>query len=292
MSFAIVTDTSANLPTKEMEMNHVTVVPFSYYIDGKEFTCLDTDVFDGKQYYDSMKKGTRVSTSQVTPQRYIDYMKDILEKGEDILYVGMSSGISGSFNSAELAARQLSEEYPERSIKLVDTLGASLGEGIFVLHAIECKKVGMSLEETWEYLMEVRMNMYQVFMVDDLMHLRKSGRVSNVSAVLGTVLNIKPILKGNEEGKIVAFEKCRGRKRSIEALVSKYEELVDDQEEQIVGIAHAGCMEDAQYLAELLNKNKPPKEIMTVCYEPVTGSHVGPGTLALFFLGERNVRNM
>ena len=201
----------------------------------------------------------------------------------------MSSGISGACNAAHMAADTLLEQYRERRIEIVDSLGASLGEG---MQAARLRDLGKSVTESAEELRKRAKRMFNVFTVDDLMHLKRGGRLSNLSAVVGTVLNIKPLLKGNEDGKIVAFSKIRGRRKSIESLAQAYEKLAVRPEEQIVGIAQAGCREDAEYLAQLLRRSHPPNEILTVEYEPVTGSHVGPGALALFFEGEEDVRSV
>lgn len=290
MGFALITDTSANLPLDRLRRSAVGVVPLSYFIGEQAHTCVDIEAFDGEAYYDAIRKGTRVTTSQINPQRYMDCMRPLLESGQDLLYVGMSSGISGSYASAELAARELREAFPQREIRLVDTYGASLGEGLLVLRAIECRDRGMSLDATAETLLLLRHRVCQVFTVDDLMHLRSSGRISNLTAVAGTVLNIKPLLKGDELGRIVTFGKVIGRRRAIEALAQRYDELAEDPEGQLVGIAHAGCPAEAAQLAARLLRVRPPREILTVCYEPVTGSHVGPGALALFFVGGDGVR--
>ncbi|MBQ7896254.1 MAG: DegV family protein [Oscillospiraceae bacterium] len=293
MSFAVVTDTSANLENKHVAEYNIHVVPFSYYVRGEERTCLDTDSFDGDEYYAMIKSGVEVTTSQVTPQRYIDCFAPLLEKGEDVVFVSMSSGISGSCNSARIAAAELKEEYPHRRVEIIDTKGASLGEGLVAIKAAQLRDQGVGLDEALAVLEDMVQHMCQVFTVDDLMHLRKGGRLSNLSAVVGTVLQIKPILIGNNNGQIVAIAKLRGRKRSIEDLAARYDRLVADHENAVIGIAQAGCRQEAEYLIELLNKNKPPKEIINVQYEPVTGSHVGPGALALFFVShDGNVRNM
>ncbi len=291
MSFVIATDTSANLPSDWLTEKDIGVLPFSYYMNEKEYNCLDTNAFDGGAFYGDIRNGVRVTTSQVTPQSYVEHFRPFLENGEDVLFVGMSSGISGSYRCAEIAAEELKQAFPDRKLRLVDTLGASLGEGILVISAADCREKGMTVDETADFLLTERKKMCQVFTVDDLMHLRRGGRLSNMSAVIGVVLHIKPLLKGNEQGKIVTFEKVRGRKKSIEALAQRYDELVRNEGEQVVGIAHADCEQDAAYLAQLLQKNHPPKEILTVMYEPVTGSHVGPGALALFFLGDEDVRS-
>ena len=291
MGFCIMTDTSANLPTPWLRQHGVEVIAFSYFIDGEEHTCPDTEAFDGKAYYNAMRDGARMTTSQINPEQYAQGMRAVLDRGEDLLFVGMSSGISGSFHMAELAAEQLTEEYPDREIRLVDSLGASLGEGRLVQKAVELRAQGASLEETAQVLLEARQAVCQIFMVDDLMHLRRTGRVSGAVAVVGTMLQIKPLLKGNERGEIVTIDKVRGRRRALEELARRYDEYVADAPSQTVGIAHADCLEDAMYLARLLMRKNPPKEIQTVVYEPVTGAHVGPGTVALFFDASGGVRS-
>lgn len=292
MSFQIVTDTSANLPSAWLRQEQIAVLPFSYSVDGKrEENCLDTEKFKGKKFYQAIRDGARVTTSQITPQAYLDCFRPMLEHGEEILFVGMSSGISGSFQSAQIAAQELGEQFPDGKLELIDTLSASLGEGILVLRAAEDRRNGRTLEETAKHLSELRHRVCQIFTVDDLMYLRKGGRLSNVAAVVGTMLRIKPLLKGNELGKIVTFEKCRGRKRAIEAMVKFYAENVVDPLHQTVGIAHADCPEDAKTLARLLERKNRPGNLLTVCYEPVTGSHVGPSTLALFFEASEGIRS-
>lgn len=291
MSFAILTDTSANLPTPYLRAHGVEVLPFHYFVDGDDRTCMDTEAFDGAAYYDAMRKGTRVTTSQICPNAYAEAMEPALAAGQDLIYISMSSGISGSYASSVSAAAELREQYPERTIYTLDTLGASLGEGILVMKAVECRDAGMTLDETYTLLEAMRHRMYQVFIVDDLMHLRRTGRLFAAIALVGTVLQVKPLLKGNEKGQIVNFARFRGRKKALDALAEKYDTLVRNAENQVVGIAHADCEADAQYLAEKLRAAHPAKEILIVCYEPVTGSHVGPGTLALFFEGDEDVRS-
>lgn len=290
--FQVITDTSANLPTELAEQNDIIVIPFTYYVNGIRHACTDTGGFDGDAFYGAMRDGAEVTTSQINPQNYIDVMRPILQNGTDVLFVGMSSGISGAYHSAELAARELLAEFPERRIRLVDTIGASLGEGLLVLEAVRERNKGLDLDEVYGKLMDLRHRMCNIFTVDDLKYLRKGGRLSNLSFIVGTLLHIKPLLKGNEEGKIVAFAKIRGRKKALEELARRYDEYVVNAEDQTIGIAHADCPEDAQRLVELLRRNHPPKDVLTVGYEPVTGSHVGPGTLALFFVAREGCRSM
>ena len=291
MRFVAVTDTSGNLPRKWLCRADLKLIAFPYFINGKEYTCEDTDSFSGDAFYARIKDGMTVTTSQISPEQYRAFFEPYLQEGRDVVFVCMSSGISGSCNSARIGADMALEQYPERQIEVVDTLGASLGEGLVALEAARLRDLDMRAEEAAAHLRDLVQRMFNVFTVDDLMHLRRGGRLSNVAAIVGMVLNIKPLLKGNEEGKIVSFAKVRGRKKSIEELAARYDRLVVDPEEQVVGIAQAGCREDAAYLAELLQKNRPPREILTVEYEPVTGCHVGPGALALFFASHDAVRS-
>jgi len=291
MSYAIVTDTSANLPSALAREKEIGVIPFSYYIEGVERYCLDTDAFDGADYYGMLRRRVKINTSQITPQRYIEYLEPILKDGRDVLYIGMSSGISGSYQSAVIAAEQLREAFPEREIRTVDTLGASLGEGLVVLKAAEWRDGGKTIGETEDAANRMSRRMYQVFLVDDLFQLKQLGRLSNAASIVGTVLQIKPLLKGNEQGQIVCIGKERGRRRAIRALADHYRAYVEDPAQQIVGIAHADCAEDAEFLNGLIRESARPKSILNVLYEPVTGCHVGAGTLALFFLGGEDVRS-
>lgn len=290
MSFTIITDTSANLPSKLLKERDIHVIPYYYSIGDKEFSCLDTDGFDGGKFYKAMRMGAEIKTSAINFQAYVDFFTPFLESGSDILFVSMSSGISSSYRCSEIAAKELREKFPDRKLCLLDTIGASLGEGLFALRAADMRDEGIGIEEVHSTLESEKMCMYQVFTVDDLMYLKHTGRLTGSAAIVGNMLQVKPILKGNENGEIVNFSKVIGRKKAVDALAQRYNMLVKDPGSQIVGIAHADCNEDADYLIELLNKKKPPKEILKVMYEPVTGSHVGPGTLALFFMGDSSVR--
>ena len=257
--FAVFTDTSANIDTPMAHQRAITVIPFSYYIDGVEQTCTETEGFDGKAYYTAMRAGMKVTTSQVTPQRYVDYMTATLEAGQDILFVGLSSGVSGSFQSANLAAAELLEKFPERKIELIDTLGAGLGEGLIALRAAELRDEGVELGEAAAEPRRMVPKMCQLFTVDDLKYLRATGRLSAVKAAVGAVLHIKPLLKGNERGQIVSFENVRGRKNAIRVMAERYEQYVVDADKQIIGISQADCEADLALLIELINKNKPPR---------------------------------
>lgn len=294
MSFAIVSDTSCNVPMKYLSPEDITLVPFSYYPkdnDKDMMQCIDIDDFNGKDFYEGIRKGSLYNTSQVSPGAYYDCMSEYAKKGQDVLYISMSSGISGSYNSSLVAQKMLEDEFPERKFYMLDTKAASLGEGIVLLRAIELRRQGLGIEECYKELEYMSKCVYQVFTVDSLRHLQRTGRLSNAAMIIGNLLNIKPILMGNENGQIINVAKVRGTKKAIKEMADRYDSLVKEPGKQIVGIAHADNMEDTDYLIDLLNQNNPPKEILTVCYEPVTGSHVGPGTVALFFLGDEDVRS-
>lgn len=290
MQFVAITDTSGNLPTRTAREHDIKMIPFAYYIDGERFTCLDTESFDGDAFY-SMLKTTEVRTSQINPQEYADFFEPFVKDGKDVVYVAMSSGISGSCQSAMIGADMLKERYPDRVIEVVDTRGASLGEGLVAIAAAKLRDEDLSAAEAAKRLRQLSERMFNVFTVNDLLFLRRGGRLSNLSAIVGTVLGIKPILKGGEDGQISAFDTVRSRKRSVKALASQYEQYVVNAESQTIGIAHAACREDAEMLVELIRGGAhPPKDILLVDYEPVTGSHVGPGALALFFESCEGVR--
>lgn len=288
--FEIMTDTSCNLPTPLLRKMKVGVIPFTYLMDGEVHACTDTETFDGKAFFDKIREGDIVQTSQITPEHYREYFEPVLAAGKDLLFIGMSSGISGSCSSAELMARELREQYPERKICVVDSLSASLAEGMVVLRAHQCMAKGMGVEETAAELLDYRMRICQVFTVGDLRHLQRTGRLSAARAIIGTLLHICPILIGDKEGKIVLANNVRGRRNAIKALADKFGKLVADKLNGPVCIAHADCEEDAKFLAQCLEKIKAVKEVLIVMYEPVTGSHVGPGTLALFYEGAPNAR--
>lgn len=289
-AFDIITDSTANLTQKLIKENSVIEIPFPYFTEGKEPPFCTLEEFDDVKYYTDIKNGMKITTSQINPQKYIDFFRPSLENGRDILFIGLSSGISGSFTSATMAREQLAEEFPDRKIELIDSLSAGLGEGLLVLKAASLRADGASIESVVYSILEQRNKLYQVFIADDLIHLKRTGRISNASAIIGTALGIKPLLKGSEEGRIVAFGKIRGRTRAIDAMAEKYFTLAKNPELQTVGITYAGCREDAESLAQKLREKMPPKEFLILKHEPATGSHIGPGSLALFFEGDSDVR--
>ena len=260
----IFTDTSANLPAAYIQKYSLRVIPLTYFVDGAEAHQDPAVDFDGKAYYDAMRSGTPVSTAMINLAAFLEPLHAAL--------------------AAACAVQELQEEFPERKIAAIDTYAASLGEGLLVIEAARMLENGAPFSLIVEQISRRRHTMCQYFTVDDLAYLERGGRVSKAAAIVGTVLKIKPLLRGDDEGKIVQCGKTRGRKQSLTALADFYEKLVADKSEEI-GIAHADDAAGAQFLLDALRQRGFTGECLTVCYEPVTGSHVGPGTVALFFQG-------
>lgn len=278
------TDTSANLPIELIHKHNIQVVPFEYTVDGvtAEYSA-ETD-FDGIAFYNAMRSGADIKTCLINMGKFTEGFVPELEAGNDIIYVGMSGGISSTASVAAITAGELMEKYPQRRILAFDTYAASLGEGLMVLKAAELIEQGADFDAVSQMLHTLRPNMCQYFTVDDLKYLRKGGRITGASAIIGSVLHIKPILQGDESGHIVLCGKVRGRKHALNHLADKYAELCADKSAQI-GIAHADDESGTAYLLSALRGKGFTGQCLTVCYEPVTGSHVGPGTIALFYPG-------
>ena len=278
------TDTSANLPLALLREYDIAVIPFSYTVNGVAEDYNEETDFDGKAFYDAMRRGAEVKTSMVNPATAAAFFERALAQDDDVLYVGMSGGISGTAQAAVIAAGELTEKYPARKIVTIDTYAASLGEGLQVLEAARMIEEGKSLDEIKAHLLSRRPHMCQFFTVDDLAYLKRGGRISSATALIGTVLSIKPILCGDETGHIVSCGKVRGMKRAYQELANYYDGRALDKSEML-GIAHADNEEGAQALIALLRDKGFTGECLNVVYEPVTGAHVGPGTVALFFYG-------
>lgn len=285
MSFVIATDNTANLPMSVIREYDLKIIALPYFIDGKEYVCTNLDEFDGDAFYNMLRERVNATTSLVNPSMFHDVFEGFAKEGKDVLFIGLSSGVSGTLQSAELAAKGLKEKYPDRKIIVIDSLAASLGEGLQVLKAARLRESGKGIEEVEKIIRDGIPHVCQVLIVGDLMHLFRTGRVSGVTAFIGSKLNIKALLRGSDEGQIVSYGRAMGRKRALHALADRYAQRQVNGQEQTVGIAHCGCLKDAEYLAGLIREICEPKEIIIVTYEPVTGAHVGPDTVALFFEG-------
>lgn len=285
MSFAVFADGSANLPKPLLE--GISLLPCEYTVDGEPRTYLgDVDQFDGHAYYEELKKGRKIGTSLLNSQLFITHFTPVLESGQDVIYVSMSSGISGTYNSAVAAANDLMEQFPERFVHIVDSQGCGFGSGILALKAAELSREGEDVRRAAEIVDGLVPHACQYFTVDDLNFLKRTGRVSGITAAIGTVLNIKPILYGDHTGHIVACSKVRGRRKAIEAIAEKYKEKRLEIPDQKVFISHGDCIGDANLLAEMVKKVTPAVPVTICQHEPFSGAHVGPGMLALFFWGK------
>ncbi len=286
MSIAIFTDSAANLPSAQVEKHGINVIPCSYEIGGRIIKCPTVpEDFDGRAFYDMLRAKTEVHTSMTNAHDIAEHFEKALAVGDDVVYISISSGISGTFNSARLAAEELREKYPAQRIEVFDSMGAGLGIGLLALKAADYRDMGLGMTELIERLAADRSGLCEYFTVDDLMHLHRGGRLSVVSAKVGTVLNIKPLLRGDEEGHIVVFSKHRGRKKAIAAIANEYAVKAVDPHKQRVAISHGDCLEEAERLAEMVREIAEPKELIISVHEPYTGVHVGPGMLSLFFIG-------
>lgn len=286
MSFTIFTDACSNLPGAVLTGRQIETLPFTYTIDGRQMLYSgDIDSFDAREHYDLLRSGQLISTSLVNAQQFIDGFRPALEAGRDVVYIGMSSGISGTYQASRMGAEELREEFPERTVRTVDSLGAGFGPGLLAIMAADLRDEGKTAAETADILERVKMDLCEYFTVDDLMFLRRTGRLSTTGALVGTMLGIKPILRGDEEGHIVVSRKCRGRKKAVDTLAQIYAERVVDPAGQRIAISHGDCEEDAKLLVEKIRAIAEPKELILCPHEPVTGSHVGPGMLGLFFFG-------
>ncbi len=276
----IMTDNAANLPPELRERYNIRELRLTYTVDGR---LIDGSApFDGHDFYEAMRRGAEVKTSMISPAAARDAIEPALAAGDDVLFLGISGGVSGTCWGVGLIAQELTAEYPGRRVQVLDTRGASLGEGLVVLEAAQMAQQGADMDTIIARAEMLCGKMRQHFMVDDLKFLRKGGRLSGAAALAGTLLQIKPILQGDENGKIVVRTKERGRKKAMDTLVALYNELVEDKSAP-VGLSHAAAPAEALHLTTLLRQSGCTGPILTVCHEPVTGAHVGPGMLAMYF---------
>lgn len=286
MNYQIITDSACDLPLDVLRELNVVTVPLivNFRGEARDDTVEDSQV---KELYDAMRGGEMASTSAVNPEGWRSVMEPVLADGKDALVLAFSSGLSTTYQSAVIAADELREQYPQQKIQVVDTCAAALGQGLLVWHTCKMRDTGLSLEELAAWVENARDHTCHWFTVDDLVYLKRGGRVSAATAVLGTVLNIKPVLHVDNEGHLISMVKARGRKAAINTLVSKMGELQGDWDNSTVFICHADAMEDAEKLAALVKEKYGVKDAFIGNLGAVIGSHAGPGTLALFFMGSQ-----
>ena len=284
--FKIVTDSTSDLPVEYFKEHDIECVNLSYIVDGeiygqgKELPC--------KEFYDMMRQGKMPTTSQVNPEAAKACFEKIMETDKEILCMAFSSGLSGTYNSMRIAAEELMEEHPDCRIVVIDTLCASLGEGLLVHKAVKLREEGKTMDEVISWVEEHKQNLVHMFTVDDLFHLHRGGRVSKATAVVGTLAGIKPVLHVDEEGHLTALSKVRGRKKSLHALVDYMEQKMGKfaSENDVVFISHGDDLSCAEIVRDLIKEKFGFENFLINNVGPTIGTHSGPGTIALFFMGE------
>ena len=291
MNFEIVTDSSCNLVEDMIDDFGLHILPLTFMVDGEDKvyqSYLKGERTDLKQFYTMMREGKVFKTSLPNLADAESLFREILAEGKDILYLGFSSGLSGTYQAIELLTKQLQEEYPNQKIFSVDTLAASGGQGLLIWYAVQHARAGESIEQVRDWVEENKLHLAHWFTVDDLMFLFRGGRVSKTAAWAGTLLNIKPVLHVDDEGHLIPMEKVRGRKKSLNALVDHMASSANKPiSDQMVFITHGDCADDAEYVASLVKERFGVSEVVINYVDPVIGAHSGPGTMALFFLADK-----
>lgn len=285
MSYRIITDNCCDFPAEMYEELNLSVVPLVVRFQNKELSHYSENWL--RRMYAGLRAGEEATTSAVNPQGWEAVIEPVLAAGQDALVLAFSSGLSTTYQSAVIAATELSEKYPDRKIRVIDTLCASLGQGLLVWYACQKRDAGMAYDELADWVESHKLNLCHWFTVDDLMFLKRGGRVSASTALVGTMLQIKPVMHMDDEGHLINVAKARGRKASIEALAKKLGETGLPGENDTVFICHGDCLEDAQMLAQIVKETYGVKNVFIYYTGAVIGSHSGPGTLALFFLGSK-----
>ena len=286
--YRITTDSTCDLPQAFYQERGIAYIGLSFQLDGKEYKEGPDVAVTSKEFYDQLRAGKESSTMQVNTFEFTSFVEPFLAAGEDVLHIAFSSGLSGTFDSCRRGVEELKEKYPDRTVVVVDSLCASMGEGLLTFYADENRKAGMTLQENAEWLESNKLHLCHWFTVDDLMFLHRGGRVNKASAIFGTLLGIKPVLHVDDEGHLILVSKARGRVGSIDALVQRMKESAnDDIKEQTVFISHGDCQDEAELLADKVRKTMGVEKIVISNIGAVIGSHSGPGTIALFFMGKQ-----
>lgn len=284
--YVLITDSSADLSQEMVQELGVTVLPLSFTIQGKTYRNYpDNREMDLPLFYDMLRAGELATTSAVNVAEYTQAVEPILQEGKDVLILAFSSGLSSTYQASVLAAGELREKYPDRKIYTVDTLCASLGQGLLVYLAAQEQRKGKSIEEVRDWAEETKLHLCHQFTVDDLHFLKRGGRISATTAVVGSMLQIKPVLHVDNEGHLISIGKARGRQASLKALVDKMEKTVTEEGRKTVFISHGDCRKDAVTVADMVRERFGTQDIRINFVGPVIGAHSGPGTLALFYLG-------
>ena len=285
-SFVILTDSSADLSASMVQQLDVQVLPLSFVLDGHTYhDHPDNRDMDPRLFYERLRSGDMATTSAVNVAQYTEALEPLLQAGQDVLILAFSSGLSTTYNSSLIAVKELQAKYPDRKLFTVDTLCASLGQGLLVWYAAQARATGGSIEEVRDWIEEHKLNLCHQFTVDDLYFLKRGGRISSATALVGSMLHIKPVLHVDNEGHLINTGKVRGRQAALKALVDRMEHTAIDSGSLTVFISHGDCLEDAQTVADMVKKRFGVQEVYINYVGPVIGAHSGPGTLALFYMG-------
>ena len=285
--FVITADSNSDLLADYIKEKQIGIIPHYYDLEGVTYG--DEVNLTPKEFYDKMRGGLMPTTMASNPEVIRRTFQNYIDQGLDILHISFSSALSGGCNNVMAGARELCEENPDAKIIVLDTLNASMGEGMFIMKAVQLKEEGKSIDEIAEWLEQHKMEFCVRFTVDDLNHLYRGGRISKTTAIIGSMINVKPILYVNEEGQLVPLSTARGRKKSLSAICNNMLECMGKykEEEDIICIAHGDSLEDANYLADLIREQLPHKSILINYVSPSIGSHSGPGAIGLCFMGEK-----
>lgn len=283
--YVITVNSTVDLPKEWLEERHVPVIPLKYTIDGETYT--DMEGLSAKEFFDKLREGKMSTTSQVNPEEAADMLEPFLKEGKDILHLGFSSGLSGTLNSMKIAGEMLQEKYPEAKVIVIDTLCACLGEALLLYKALQQKEKGMNIDELAQWVEENKLHICHNVTVDDLHHLQRGGRISKTTAVLGTLVQIKPIIHMDDNGKLQVIGKERGRKRSLNKIVDMAVEQSKGWDNDIIMITHGDCIKDAEYVAKLVREEMGIDNILINNIGTVIGSHTGPGVVAVFCMGNK-----
>lgn len=284
--YIILTDSCCDLPYEYILEKNIPFVSLTCSYDKNEFVDDFGKSLDPKIFFYDMKNGATPKTSQPNAEQFISKFREIMDSGNDVLFIGVSSQLSGTMNSARIAKDMIIEEFPDRRIYLFDSLSASLGQGLLVMKAIEMQESGCTFEEVIDYLEMNVQNLNIYITVDDLSHLKRGGRISATAATLGMMLHLKPVLTINHEGRVIPVLKVRGRKKTIKRLAEIVKDRIQNSEEERIAICHGDCMEEAIKLRDIILQEGTIKEVLINTIGPVVGTHGGPGALAVFFMGK------
>lgn len=283
--FVIVSDSTVDLPKEYLQSKQVPIISLSYIMDGVTYE--EMDGLSHKEFFEKLRAGSLPTTSQINPEQAREALEPFAKEGKDILYIGFSSGLSGSYNSVRMAAEDLKEEYPDINIIAIDSLCACMGEGLLLYKALELKEHGMSMEEIAKWVEANKLHICHNVTVDDLNHLHRGGRISKTTAVVGSMIKIKPIIHMSDEGKLVVIGKEQGRKKSLVSIVDRMEKQMQGYDNDIVMITHGDCIEDAEFVKKQVEERFGIHNVMINGIGSVIGSHTGAGVVAVFFMGDK-----